>query len=44
MVFLVEKMYSPSRLTLQWFYGNYCTWAGDVRLLISGTNEPKDYS
>ena len=29
-------MFSP-----QWFYGNSCTWAHDVRLHIADTNEPK---
>ena len=28
-------------LSLQWLYGNSCTWAHDVRLYIAGTNEPK---
>ena len=31
----------PSRLSRQWRYGNSCTWAHDVWLLIAGTNEPK---
>ena len=28
-----------SRLSPQWFYGDSCTWAHDVRLQIAGTNE-----
>ena len=30
-----------SRLSPQWFCGNLCTWAHDLRLRIAGTNEPK---
>ena len=28
-------------LSPQWVCGNSCTWAQDVLLYISGTNEPK---
>ena len=31
----------PSLLSPQWLCGNSCTWEHDVRLHISGTNEPK---
>ena len=32
----------PSQLSPQWFCGNSRTWAHDVWLLITVTNEPKN--
>ena len=31
----------PSRLSPQWLPDNSCTWAHDVRLDITGANEPE---
>ena len=36
-----KKCNVPSRLLIQWLCGNSCTWALDVRLHITGTNELK---
>ena len=35
-----RKQYEPW-LTPQWLCGNSCTWAQDVRLHITDTNEPR---